>query len=82
MLAGALMIQSALSVLHAGGAITEEAYLSLERGLLLMGVDKNHEVCELIKKRVHHSIINNATHRLVPKILYEEFATVEYVMES
>jgi|WetSurMetagenome_2_1015567.scaffolds.fasta_scaffold59293_3 hypothetical protein len=47
-----------------------------------MGVDKNHEVYELIKNRVHHSIINKTTHRLIPNILYEEFATVEYVMES
>lgn len=82
MLAGALMIQSALSIIHAGGAITTEAYISLKRGLSLMGVDKNNEVYELIEKQVHHGIIKNAVHRLIPSILYKEFATVEFVMES
>lgn len=82
MLAGALMIQSASSVLHAGGAITEEAYISLKRGLSLMEVDKNDEVYELIEKRVHHGAISDAVHRLIPNILYREFATIEFVMES
>ena len=76
------MIQSASSVLHAGGASTTEAYVSLKRGLSLMGVDRNHEVYKLVEDQVHHSIINNAIHRLIPRILYEEFATVEFVMES
>jgi hypothetical protein len=82
MLAGALMAQSALSVIHVGGDTTVEASLSLKRGLLLMEVDKDHEVYKLIEDRVHHSFIRNTAHKLIPGILYEEFATTEIVMES
>jgi hypothetical protein len=87
MLAGASIIQSALSILRNapivnGQATAEEALLFLKRGLSLMKVDENHEIYELIKNRVHHSAIDDAANKLISNMLYEEFATVEYVMES
>jgi hypothetical protein len=82
MLAGALIVQSSSSLIHGGGALATQAYISLERGLSLMGVDKNDEVYKLLEGCVHHSFIISRTAALISEYLYEEFATVEIVMES